>query len=190
MNFLTNSAASLIGGVASYFGQDAQNRANREMAQEQMAFQERMSNTAYQRATDDLQKAGLNPLLAYTQGGASTPGGSTAQMGNKLGSAVSSALDARRAFAEVENMQAQNKNLQSQNQKINEEIKFTKALTAQAKADEILKTNSAKSVEYQLPGLKAGAEFDQSTMGWYLKAVEKFAPLLNPLKLIAPLLKK
>jgi hypothetical protein len=51
---------------------------NRNEAEKNRNFQAKMSDTAYQRAVDDLNAAGLSPMLAYSKGGASTPGGATA----------------------------------------------------------------------------------------------------------------
>ena len=91
---LAGIAASAGLGYLAHRGQEKANKQNLKIAREQMAFQERMSGTAYERAMADMRRSGLNPLLAFQQGGASTPGGASATMANTIAPAVSSAVQA------------------------------------------------------------------------------------------------
>lgn len=68
-----------------YFQSQA-NAFNAEEAQKNRDWQTQMSNTEVQRKVNDLKKAGLNPVLALMNGGASTPSGSTASSGGSRSS--------------------------------------------------------------------------------------------------------
>lgn len=84
----------LIPAILTAAGTLWQNREAGKQARKNREFQERMSSTAEQRRVDDLREARLNPALAYG-GGASTPGGGQANVGNAIQDGVSSAQAAR-----------------------------------------------------------------------------------------------
>jgi hypothetical protein len=127
----------------------------REMVGRQEDFQRDMSSTAYQRAMTDMREAGLNPMLAYAQGGASTPMGASAaspamsgastRVENVLGPAVSSAMQGAKVITELEQLAAQVQQTQAQ----------TEATNAQANlANTQAYESAARTVtEYERPEL-------------------------------------
>jgi len=98
--------STMIAGGMAYYGQREANRTNRDIANQNRAWQEGMSNTAHQRQVRDLKRAGLNPILS-ANAGASTPSGSVAHMENALGAGVSTAIDTMRLQKEMRAVDSQ-----------------------------------------------------------------------------------
>lgn len=91
-------------------------------------FQEDLVNTSYQRAVNDLEQAGLNPMLAYQQGGAASAPGNMATSSPGHGSAASGVMtrveNENAGFASAANVaitMAQLERMQAETEKVKAE---------------------------------------------------------------------
>lgn len=99
-----NTLQAIMQGVYNHIENNVAMNYNSAEALANREWQEHMSSTAYQRAVEDMKKAGLNPILAFANGGASTPGGSAGTIsGASMGLASSSALGVSRSSGFVPN---------------------------------------------------------------------------------------
>lgn len=139
-----SSAMNLASSAIDIGGKIYENKQASDMSGKQMRwasaeaaanrqFQERMANTAYQRAIADMKKAGINPMLAVTQGGATTPGGSlasgvsTTHGKSPVQGALSSAMQLK---AQMDNMNADTRVKEATARKMLAELPATASTSA------------------------------------------------------------
>jgi len=200
---LGSVVSSAVAGGASAYGQAQANKANVRLSREgmafeagqvekQMAFQERMSSSSYQRATEDMRLAGINPMLAYAQGGASTPGGGAASgaaatVQDVVGPAVASAQHARRLSKELTLMDQQrtlNYTLQRKEANLADEArartKLYGAQTAQSRRESLESMLRSKLHLADLPARRVSGAVGGGRFGTATEYVRRGLGALSP----------
>lgn len=182
MGFFDGIGTGLLSLAGGLFGQSKTD----DRLQQQMDFQRQMSNTAYQRAMADMRKAGLNPMLAYSKGGASTPAGAFAPASDILTPAVSTAMQQNRLTQELKNMEETNKNIEQQTQTSKAQESQSKAQTALIGTHNKIQQQVFQSALAEAAKAKTDEEFFNSTPGKVLRilglGLGQISPHLGPMK--------
>jgi len=209
-NFALPAIASVAGSLIGKSGQEDTNAANADINSAQMAFnreeaqktrdfnakeaeinrafQTNMRATQYTTAMDDMKNAGLNPMLAYQQGGAGTPAGSAASASNAtagslraMGNTAQAGINGALAAAQIANINSQTKVNEATAEKTKTEIPQITANTEVLKATvpQIVQ-QIAKLREETTVLMKEG--WNKTDMGNLIRAQEELAKMDRELK--------
>lgn len=180
---------------------DSTNKMSVEEAQRNRDYQERLSNSAYQRSMQDMAAAGLNPILAYQKGGASSPSGSQAAFNtahmeaaraipfeskNVAADAVNTALSLQKSQQENVNMKYTADNIQSQTAKTISEENLNK-VKLQILGEELSPAQLRKIVAEQDKSVyqSSAGQVARKAGTFATEAERTVAPILNSAKSIS-----
>ena len=141
-----------VSAAGSIFGGERSNRTNVREAARNRDFQERMRNTQWQSAVEDMRAAGINPALAYQQGPNAAPGGSQARVADAVTPGIQSALAVKSAQEQFKLMKAQRQHQERLRDRTKYESRIASFQADKATADYRFYFNSDGTIK---PALKA-----------------------------------
>ena len=184
---LFDSAGSFLQSGLSWLGAEQQNRRQADAADRANDFSAQMFSTRYQTTVNDMKAAGLNPMLAYSQGGGSPPSGQQANVpANSGSSAVAGYRAGRLNQAQVDLIQAQADAASAQAAKTRAETAWVDPLSTadvdlkgasagQARASSDLANANARKIGVEIPKLHA----EITNLGEQQKVLQQTASMLN-----------
>lgn len=179
---LISALSSAISSGSSAYSSRVQTNRAEAMAERQMRFQRNQRSTSYQVAMEDMRRAGLNPMLAYDQGGAQAMSGAMGTAtGPDFSGAVSSALQAARVAQEFRQIDASIKNLAASTKKQEAEADVAKEVIQRTKAETSLTQANSALTQYNLPKAKTRAELEKSLPGRALTTFERIMESIGAL---------
>lgn len=149
------TAGAILGG--SIIGAGSQKNTN----QAQMDFAQEMSSTQYQRAVEDMRAAGINPVMAATNGGASSPTANPTSPGASIQNGLMSAartlaVELPQARANIEQQGANTAVARAAEKRTNEETKLTQANTRVQQANAKVRENDVSRSNVEAVPWKIG----------------------------------
>lgn len=162
-SFIGGVVSAVAGGLLGNKGQKDSNAASAASIQKQMDFQERMSNTSYQRGMADMKKAGLNPMLAMHQGGASVPNGSSMEFKSEMAPLANSAKNLAANVAQIENVKANTAKAEAESDLASAQAAETMARTPTHEANINLTNAQISKINNEIPKILSEIDVNHQT---------------------------
>lgn len=186
--FFDGAGTAIIAGALDTGGAALQTSANKAAQLRQNRFTERMYKNRYQYTMEDMESAGLNPILAYQQG-AGNPGSGGGMTGapNPLAGAAATARGFRKMRGEVRVLDQQKRLTKAQvsetwarEAEATWKASLNRELATKAISDQQVSQATAKNIKLNtqlgqtgLPAARAQEQLDKSAPGEALRKLNR-----------------